>query len=85
MELQATDAKGRVRLPKGFADSVVIIEQVSDSEIRIRKAVIIPEEEVRFVESFVHPLNDEDRDRFLDLIDNPPSANSSLKRAATRK
>ncbi len=85
MEPRSTDAKGRIRLPKEFADSVVIIEQVSDSEIRIRKAVVIPEEEVRFVESFVQPLNDEDRDRFLDLIDNPPSANESLKRAATRR
>ena len=37
-----TDKKGRITLPKDFADHLVIIEQVNDSEIRIRKAHAIP-------------------------------------------
>jgi uncharacterized protein (DUF1778 family) len=49
--------------------------------VRIRKAVVIPEDEVRFYEETASPLTDRDRDRFLDLLDNPPAANAALKRA----
>ena len=84
METRSTDAKGRVSLPKAFANSMVIIEQVSDTEVRIRKAVVIPEDEVRFYEETATPLSDRDRDRFLDLLDNPPGANAALKRAAKK-
>ncbi len=74
METRSTDAKGRISLPKAFANATVIIEQVSDTEVRIRKAVVIPEDEVRFYEETATPLSDRDRDRFLDLLDNPPAA-----------
>ena len=84
MESRSTDAKGRVSLPKAFANATVIIEQVSDTEVRIRKAIVIPEDEVRFYEESANPLSDRDRDRFLDLLDHPPAANAALKRAAKR-
>ena len=57
---------------------------MSDTEVRIRKAVIIPEDEVRFHEETASPLTDRDRDRFLDLLDNPPAANAALKRAVEK-
>ncbi|SIO62777.1 Protein of unknown function [Singulisphaera sp. GP187] len=82
METRSTDAKGRLSLPKAFANATVIIEQVSDTELRIRKAVVIPEDEVRFYEETASPLGDRDRDRFLNLLDNPPAANDALKKAA---
>jgi len=81
METRSTDSKGRICLPKAFANATVIIDQVSDTEVRIRKAVVIPEDEVRFSEEAAAPLSDRDRDRFLDLLDNPPAANSALSRA----
>jgi hypothetical protein len=84
MEIRSTDAKGRIGLPKGFANATVILEQVSDTEIRIRKAVVIPEDEVRFREESAPPLTDRDRDRFLNLLDNPPPPNPALKRAARK-
>lgn len=84
METRFTDAKGRVSLPKAFANATVIIEQMSDTEIRIRKAVVIPEEEISFTESSAKPLSDQDRDRFLEIIDRSPPANDALKRAASR-
>lgn len=84
METRSTDAKGRICLPKAFANATVIIDQVSDTEVRIRKAVVIPEDEVRFYEESATPLSDRDRDRFLDLLDNPPAANAALKRAAKK-
>jgi hypothetical protein len=43
---RSTDKKGRVTLPRAFADHLVIIEQVSATEIRIKKARAIPENEV---------------------------------------
>lgn len=84
METRTTDAKGRISLPRSFANATVIVEQVSETEVRIRKAVVIPEDEVRFYEETAAPLSDRDRDRFLDLLDNPPAANAALKRAAAR-
>jgi hypothetical protein len=81
---RTTDAKGRICLPRAFANATVIIEQVSDTEIRIRKARVIPEDEVRFYEETAAPLSDRDRDRFLDLLDNPPKPNAALRRAAAR-
>jgi hypothetical protein len=83
-ETRMTDQKARVCLPRGFANSQVIIEQISESEVRIRKARVIPEDEVRFQEETRSPLSDRDRDAFLALLDNPPPANKTLRRAATR-
>jgi hypothetical protein len=84
-ETRTTDAKGRVSLPKGFANSTVIIEQVSDSEVRIRKAIVIPEDEVRFYEESAKPLSDRDRDVFLSLLDSPPGPNEALRAATARQ
>lgn len=81
---RTTDRKARVCLPQSFADSTVIIEQVSDTEVRIRKAQVIPEDEIRFVEESSSPLSDRDRDLFLSLLDSPPPATESLKKAARR-
>ena len=84
METRSTDAKGRVSLPKAFANATVIIEQVSDTEVRIRKAVVVPQDEIRFYEEASAPLSDADRDRFLALLENPPAPNTALKRAAQK-
>lgn len=87
METRTTDAKGRGTLPKGFANATVIVDQVSETEVRIRKAVVIPEDEIPFREEMemVAPLSDWDRDRFLELLDHPPKANAALKRAANAR
>lgn len=79
---RTTDSKARISLPRGFANATVLIEQISDTELRIRKAQVIPEDELRFYEESANPLSDRDRDRFLALLDSPPPANESLRRAA---
>ena len=84
METRSTDAKGRICLPKAFANATVIIDQLSDTELRIRKAVILPQDEARFLEEASVPLSDRDRDRFIKLLDHPPKANTALRRAAER-
>jgi Protein of unknown function (DUF1778) len=84
METRSTDAKGRICLPKAFANATVIIDQLSDTELRIRKAVILPQDDVRFDEETATPLTDRDRDRFIKLLDHPPKANAALRRAAAR-
>jgi Protein of unknown function (DUF1778) len=85
METRSTDSKGRICLPKAFANATVIIDQLSDTELRIRKAVVIPQDEIRFAEETAVPLSDRDRDRFLELLDHPPKANAALRRAAARR
>src|SRR5260370_38125210 len=79
-----TDQKARISLPKTFANTQVVLEQVSDTEVRIRKVKIVPEDEVRFYEEFPLALSDRDRDIFLALLDNPPPANKALRRAMAR-
>ena len=81
---RTTDAKARVSLPRAFANTTVIVEQVSETEVRIRKAVIVPEDEFRFHEESASPLSDRDRDLFLKLLDNPPEPAEALRRAARR-
>jgi hypothetical protein len=82
--IRTTDKKGRVSLPSAFANVTVLIEQVSATELRIRKAQVVPEDEYRFPEEAVTPLSDRDRDHFLDLLDNPPPANRAFHRAAAK-
>ncbi len=85
IQLRSTDAKGRVSLPKSFANATVIVEQVSDVELRIRKARVIPEDEVRFAEDAPIVLSDRERDRFLQALDKPPKPNAALRRLMTAK
>jgi hypothetical protein len=83
-ETRTTDTKGRVTLPKSFANSAIIIEHVSETELRIRRARVIPEDEIRFREESPLVLSDRDRDRFLEVLDNPPKPNAALRKAAAR-
>jgi hypothetical protein len=78
-----TDEKARINLPKNFANSTVLVEQISDTELRIRKARVIPEDDLPFVEEAMAPLSDRDRDVFLALLDNPPPPNDALRRLLT--
>lgn len=83
-ETRTTDAKARLVLPKAFANATVIIEQVSDTELRVRRAKVIAEDELAFAEESAAPLSDRDRERFLSLIGNPPAPTRALKKAASR-
>ena len=84
VETRTTDAKARLVLPKEFANATVIIEQVSETELRVRRAKVIAEDELPFTEESASPLSDRDRDRFLSLIANPPAPTPALKKAASR-
>jgi hypothetical protein len=80
---RTTDAKARVSLPKSFANSKVVIEEISETEIRIRKARVIPEDDLPF-EECLRPLSDRDRDAFLALLDSPPKPTAAFRRAAAK-
>jgi hypothetical protein len=45
---RTTDAKGRICLPKAFANASIIIEQVSETELRLRKIRVVPDDDFRF-------------------------------------
>ena len=72
-----------LRYPRISANSTVLIEQVSETELRIRKARVIPKDDLPFVEEAMAPLSDRDRDVFLALLDNSPSPNDALRRLLT--
>lgn len=81
---RTTDRKARVSLPSSFANATVLIEQISETEIRIRKAQVIAEDELPFREETATVLSDADRDRFLALLDEPPRAGRRLKQDVTK-
>ena len=83
-ETRTTDAKARLVLPKSFANATVIIEQISESEVRVRRAKVVAEDELPFPEESVSPLSDRDRDHFLKLLAKPPAPTPSLQKAALR-
>jgi hypothetical protein len=80
-----TDKKARLVLPARFANSAVLVEEISETELRIRKAVILPEDKVPFTEEKRPPLSDQDRDFLLSLLAAPPKANATLKKAARKQ
>ena len=45
MTTKTADSKGRVALGKAFANSQVIVQRISPTEIRIIKARVVPETE----------------------------------------
>lgn len=83
-ETRSTDSKARVSLPKTFANATVIIEQISPTEVRIRKAVVVPADEVKFIEESRAPLSDRDRDLFLALLDEPGEPPPTLRKAMAK-
>ncbi len=82
--VRTADAKGRVALP-GFAHATLIIEKVDDTEYRVRKAQVIPENELHFhEEDFPLRLSARDAAAFVEALRNPPEPNQALRRAFKR-
>jgi uncharacterized protein (DUF1778 family) len=71
-------------LPKSFANATVIVDHISETEIRIRRAKVVAEEDLLFAEEMATKLSDRDRDQFLAMLSKPPSPNVALKKAAVR-
>lgn len=82
--IQRTDAEARLVLPARFADSTVIIEQVSETELRIRRVKVGSDGDRPFEEELRTALSDEDRERVLEILANPKAPNAALGAAAAR-
>lgn len=84
IEIRETDGKGRMTLPREFANSTLMLEVVSDTEIVIRKAKVVPltgSEQIPPLTTLL-PLSDSARDAFLAALDGPvPDATPAMKRA----
>lgn len=76
---RTTDSKARVTLPNTFANSTVIIEEVSATELRVRKAPVGADDKC-FREECPTKLSDRDRDRFLAMPVNPRRAVAEYKK-----
>jgi hypothetical protein len=82
--IRLADKKGRVCLP-GFANATVILEAVSANEYRVRKAEVIPADEVHFPEEDMPTrLSKRDAGRFLEALRDPPRPNAAARHAAKR-
>jgi uncharacterized protein (DUF1778 family) len=79
-ETRTADAKGRVLLSNALANATLLVEQVSDTEYRVRVARTIPVDEIRFVEESLVPLSDRDRDIFLAALEDTSPPNQALRR-----
>lgn len=80
-DVQTADAQARITLPAAFAEAAVVVEVLSASEVRIRKVDEATDELGELSESSMTRLSDRDRDRFLELLESPPAANASLRKA----
>ena len=84
-ELQTADAQARITLPAAFAESTVIVEMLSPSELRVRKVGETGDELSAAPEANITLLSDRDRDRFLELIESPPTTNKTLRGAMEKR
>jgi len=80
IETQIVDATARIFLPQRFAEASVVLEEISETEIRIRKTVGLGESRPDFLEEKITVLSDRDRDLFLELLANPPAPNEALRK-----
>jgi GNAT superfamily N-acetyltransferase len=83
-ETRTTDSKARLVLPKSFANATVIVEQISETEIRVKRAKVVAEDELQFSEETATTLTDRDRDLFIKMLSKPSVPNAALKKAAVR-
>ena len=82
--IRIADNKGRISLP-GFANATVVVEAISPNEYRVRKAEVIPTDELHFTEEEMPVvLSERDAKRFLEMVENPPPPNAAARRAAKR-
>ena len=79
-ETRTADAKGRVLLSNKLANATLLVEQMSDTEYRVRLAKTIPVDEIQFTEEFPKVLSDEEREWFIQLLENPPPMNDALRK-----
>lgn len=82
--VRIADSKGRVTLP-GFANSTVIVEALSANEYRIRRAEVIPADELQFSEEQMPTkLSRRDAQSLVKSLTDPPPPNGAARRAARR-
>src|SRR5262249_33651334 len=80
-EVRVTDSKARLTLPKSFANSTLLVEVISDVEIVIRKAKVVPLGPGGELppDSSPAPLSAADWQLFLSLLDHPPALPKKLQ------
>lgn len=83
-EPKRVDKKGRIAFT-GLAGATVLVERISATEYRVRKAQVIPEDEITFVEEKPIVLSARDSKLFLAALDRRPrKPNTALRKAIKR-
>ena len=82
--IRIADSKGRIILP-GFANATVILEAISPDEYCVRRAEVIPADEVHFIEEDMPiQLSERDAIALLEMHENPPRPNAAARKAVKR-
>jgi hypothetical protein len=82
--IRIADKKGRILLP-GFANATVILEPISPNEYRVRRAEVIPADELHFTEEEMPVrLSKRDARKVIKSLAKPPRPNAAARRAAKR-
>jgi hypothetical protein len=82
--VRIADSKGRVSLP-GFANATVILEPISPNEYRVRKAEVVPADDLRFPEEAMPvTLTEREARQVVKKLNSPPPPNAAARRAAKR-
>jgi hypothetical protein len=76
-EIRVTDGKGRLTLPKAFANSTLLLEIRDENEIVIRKAKVVPIAETKPQKI---KLSEHGWEQFMAALENPPEPNEALKK-----
>ena len=82
MKTKTADSKGRVALGRDYANRPVIIERVSETEIRVILARVIPEREAWLLENEAaraSVLRGLEQARQRQFVENPPDVDADLK------
>ncbi len=81
---RSADSKGRVALP-GFANAMLIIEKIDDTEYRVRRGRVIAEKDLHFhEEDFPLKLSATDAADVVKEMETPSAPNRTARRAAKR-
>jgi uncharacterized protein (DUF1778 family) len=80
IETRTADAKGRVLLSNKLANETLLVDQLSDTEYRVRVARVIAVDEIPFLEESLLPLSDRDRDIFLAALEDTSPPNEALRK-----
>jgi len=80
-----TDSQARLALPSSFVNTRVEVEQISETEVRVRRLSAHEPAGFPFPAESAAALSELDRELFLQLLSNSSALDRALQEAAARR